>query len=275
MVKPITLLSLALICFGCASSKPLPDFEETASPVEYADLLIGASKVGKSNPTIRGDEDGYRWSKSRWCANHDQLSDYEDLIGNIRQYCKANDGLFDNRFCRAKDDRETVLFAAVVGSSAPCGSVYGGGRSVTLDIVEPTSGISEPTYISKLESRGYQTFAQRDRQRQLQEEEFRTKEDKRLEEKLMRDAAMQSATPGMRICREGMVGFTVQLPSAYGSAQKAKSGTLVAQLDSFSNDANTIVFRVLSVDVPAIRPDELALSHSFVMAGFRLGRARI
>ena len=257
MKQRILLIGVGVLMAACAASGPLPEQSLSGSVVDYSNQLVSrttARTMDRLIDTVHdGEAPGYRWLKGWWCPRHPAVGSAADVAREFERLCTARGGVQDTKgFCRQKEDSDEILFVAKVSSSRQCS----GGPTATLNIVEPTVGRQDELYLARLRTYGYKTAVEEATseahiaaQREARAEQLRLRTRQEEAKRKVRHQELLQSLLGTRICQDGEFDYVITTGtiSAAGSAP----GTLIGQLDGFSEEKTRLRFRVLGSDIPS------------------------
>lgn len=246
----VAAIGFASLTAACAVSTPLPEYTTDGSVIDYANDLMRTTTGANLDRVVnrltgrRGEEAGYRWLEDNWCPMHTAIYGGADIAREFSQFCAARGGVYDQGFCRDRNNPFDVLFFANVISDDMCTPAI---PHVELEIYEPIAGYQNASYLAVLQERGYLTESEDAERRQdeaIESMARRVIEDARRDERQARHQEVFESSVGRRICRDGILRATAG----------AFDGTMVAQLDGFAEGQEQLRFRVLGYESPSLGP---------------------
>jgi hypothetical protein len=149
----------------------------------------------------RGDSFQEDWI--HWCSRSkgDAISTAQTRFAAL---CRSKGGAYAEHACRASGEADIVLFYARLRSTASnsCSPF----PQVTVTVIEPTKGTTDPTYMARLSEEGYATAARRQEMQRNAQLDAQQQAELARHEAALRNQELAAELPrmrriGARVCR--------------------------------------------------------------------------
>lgn len=155
------MLAAAMVLAGCASSsrrQAEPEnsairftraLEKSTSPPGLTRVLAGAT----SSMVASQSGSGYRMLVDDWCPTDDSGSGPELVNRKYQAFCRQQYGHYDDGACHDPMNSDKVIFFVKIEATPNCHTVQG----ARVTVIEPTSGLLDPSYLNVLRAHGVKT----------------------------------------------------------------------------------------------------------------------
>lgn len=247
--RALAFFGLSLLT-ACVTQEPAVSEGPNRSSSEITYALFGNDEwisSGQTNRNLLGRGTGYRWIWGLRCPVSGNTSTPETTRLKFAAVCAGDGGKLDAKgLCRAKEDSESVLYAAKFGATDRCGDVVG----IGFEIVTPTSGYDNSNYIRRLREYGFLRKQDKENavERLLGQVERRSKQGN----------IVLRSEPGTRVCKQTIVRYMLnEAPFVL----REEEGTVVGEL--LAVEQNNIKFKVVELQIPNQSADERGLSTGY------------